>query len=109
MTPNMLWLLGQQNYRPSERDCLCDSDLGLHSPLPSAAMHFEGPLPSSHYNSIEAINGTEVVVPELHFTLSKELTSILREEMDPLADSDLNRIDIYLRTWGIWRNRILTA
>ena len=100
MTPNMLWVLGQRNYRPCQGDHISDSDLMLYG------VDFEGPLPSSQYNSIEAINGTEVVVPDLYFTLTDQLADVLKEEIDPLANSDSNGIDIYLRTRNIIRTSI---
>ena len=89
MTPNQLWLLGQQNYQPQQVD-IDDSDLTFYG------VDFEGPLPSERYNDVMAINDMAVVLPDLAFAMPNEVFESLKAEVDPMADSDSNGIDIYL-------------
>ena len=97
MTPNQLWLQGRQNYRPLQSEDEI-SDLNLYG------VDWEGPLPSERYN--EMINDMAVVVPELLFDIPDNIVMDVKAIADPLADSDSNGIDLYLRVRSFVRNAL---
>ena len=68
-----------------------DSDLALYG------VDFEGPPPSERYNDVMALSDMAVVLPDLAFAMPNEVFESLKLEIDPLADSDSNGIDIYLK------------
>ena len=99
MNPNQLWLYGSHQYDPPQQ-VTDGTNWDMYG------VDWEGPLPSDNYNGIDD-NGAAVIVPELSSSQADGYEAILREAIDPLAESESHGIDLFMNAKDLIQQQFL--